>query len=81
MLRGGVAVAWRLVDVACGLLANSHAELLDARQLALYRGQAGGLALHQFLGSQLCGTKVCHCLSVQHNRRAIVDCSHTVAML
>ena len=46
MLREGVAVAWGLIDVAWGLLANGHAELLDVCQLALHRGQAGGLALH-----------------------------------
>ena len=46
MLRGGVAIAWGLVDVAWGLLANFHAELLYVCQLALHHGQAGGLALH-----------------------------------
>ena len=64
MLHGGVAVAWGLVDVAWGLLANGHAELLDVRQLALHRGQAGGLVLHRFLGGGVRGAKVQHRLSV-----------------
>ena len=46
LLRGGVAVARELVDIAWGLLANGHAELLDICQLALHHGKAGGLALH-----------------------------------
>jgi len=39
LLSGGVDAAWeQLVD--------GHAELLDVCQLAVYCGQAGGLALH-----------------------------------
>ena len=37
---------WRGVDVGRGLLVDSHAELLDVRELALHSGHGGCLALH-----------------------------------
>ena len=36
----------RGIDAGWGLLADSHAELLDVRQLALHSGHGGCLGLH-----------------------------------
>ncbi len=46
------------VDVPWGLLAVSHAELLDICQLALHCSQAGCLAFDGFLRGRIRGTKV-----------------------
>ncbi len=50
---GRVLLMWWSVDAGWGLLANSHAELLDVCQLALHShsGQAGCLGLDRFLRS------------------------------
>ena len=81
LLRGGEVVAWGLVDGAWGLLADSHAELLDIRQLALHCSEVGGLAFHRILRGRVCGAKVCHRFGVQRDRCVIINCSHAVAML
>jgi hypothetical protein len=52
LLSKGIAAAW-------GLLADSHAVLLDDCKLVLNCDQAVGLALHGFLHSSVHGTKVC----------------------
>ena len=65
LLRGGVVVALGLVDHAWGLLAGSHAELLDIHQLDLHCGEAGGLAFHRILRGRVHGAKVCHRFGVQ----------------
>ncbi len=52
LLCGGVAGGW-------GLLANSHAELLDVCQLALHSGHVGRLGLDRFLRGSVGRAKVC----------------------
>ena len=49
---------WRGLDGGRGLLVDSHAELLDVRELALHSGHGGRLALHRFLSGGVCGAKV-----------------------
>jgi hypothetical protein len=53
----GLLLWWGL-DVGRGLLANTHAELLDVRQLALHSGHGGCLGLHRFLRGGVCGSEV-----------------------
>ena len=53
----GTLLLQRGIDVAWGLLANSHVELLDVRQLALHCGQTGGLAFDCFLRGSVRGAK------------------------
>ncbi len=49
---------WRGIDVGRGLLADTHAELLDVRQLALHSGHGGCPGLHRFLRGSASGSKV-----------------------
>ncbi len=51
LLSGGIDAPW-------GLLANSHAELLNLCKLVLHCNQAISLALHGFLRGGIRGTKV-----------------------
>ncbi len=74
LLSGGVAAA-------CGLLANSHAELLSVCKLVLHCNQAVSLALHGFLHSSIHGTKVCKGVTLQHNQRVVLHSGHTLSML
>jgi hypothetical protein len=75
---GQALVLRRGVDVAWGLLADSHAELLYIGQLVLHCDQSGCLVLNGFLCGHVRGTKVCHWLVVWW---VIVDRGHAVAML
>ena len=59
LLCGGVAGGW-------GLLADSHAELLDVCQLALHSGHAGCLGLDCFLRGSVGCAEVCKRFAVRH---------------
>ena len=56
---GCVMLLCRGMDAGWGLLANSHAELLDDCQLALHSGHGGHLGLDQFLRGGVRGAKFC----------------------
>ena len=56
---------WRGLDGGWGLLVDSHAELLDVRELALHSGHGGCLALHRFLCGGVCGAEVHKRFAVQ----------------
>ncbi len=74
LLCGGVDGGW-------GLLADSHAELLDVHQLALHSGHAGCLGLDRFLHGPVGCTNVCEQFAVQRVQCAVVHGSHAIAML
>ncbi len=74
LLSGGIAAAW-------GLLANSHAELVDVHKLVLHCDQAVGLALHGLLlRGGVRGTKVHKQVTVGLNQSIVVYVGHTVSM-
>ncbi len=74
LLCGGIDGGW-------GLLADSHAELLDVCQLALHSGHAGCLGLDRLLRGSVGCTKVRKQFAVQCVQCIIVQGSHAVAML
>ncbi len=74
LLSRGIAAAW-------GLLADSHAELLDACKLVLYCNQAGSLALHGSLHGGIHCTKVCKQVTIQCNQGIVIHGGHTLFML
>jgi hypothetical protein len=74
LLCGGIDGGW-------GLLANSHAELLDACQLALHIGHVGCLGLDRFLRGSVGHAEVCERFTVRRMQRVVVCGSHAVAVL
>jgi hypothetical protein len=74
LLSGGIASAW-------GLLAGSHAELMNVCRLVLHCNQAVGLALHGFLRGGVRGTKVRKRVTIQCDQRVVLHGSHTLSML
>ena len=69
LLCGGVAGGW-------GQLANSHAELLDVRQLALHSGHVGCLGLDRFLRGSVGRTEVSEQFAVH-----VCDASSSMAAM
>jgi hypothetical protein len=74
LLCGGIDGGW-------GLLANSHAELLDVHQLALHSGHVGHLGLDRFLCGSVGRAKVHKRFAVRRVQRVVVHGSHAVAVL
>ena len=64
---GHVLVLREGIDVAWGLLADGHAELLDVHQVDLHHGQAGCLAFDGFLSGCVRGAKEPEGLDVRHD--------------
>jgi hypothetical protein len=72
---------WRGVDGGRGLLVDSHVELLDVCELALYSGHGGCLALHQFLRGGVCGAEVRKRFAVRCDQGVVVHDGHAVSMV
>jgi hypothetical protein len=74
LLCGGIDGGW-------GLLANSHAELLDVFQLALHSGHVGCLGLDRFLRGSVGRANVRKQFAVRRVQCIVVRGSHAVALL
>ncbi len=78
---GHVLLLCGVVAGGLGLLADSHAELLDVCQLALQSSHVGCLGLDSFLRDSVGRAKVRKQFAVQRMQHVVVCGSHAVAVL